>query len=430
MARDLVIYTVVHQPRRLRLPAQPIPRGASAADIERCLFDEALDERYFRKAAERCYWPATEMFLDLLGQGARLNIGLSWSFVRQAQAWDPALLSRFARLIRHPGVELVAVEPYHSFLVLLDLERFVARMVWVRDRLEEQFGRRPVVADTTELCMSDPIYLALDRAGFAAGLLDGRPAVLGSREPTFLYHDGRSANLLVRHHRLSDDVGYRFSDRRWNGWPLLAPTYADWLAATPGDLVVLGWDFETFGEHHAPETGIFEFMRRLPDEVTRRGLRFATASEAIAAHRERARSLPLPATPVTWAGSGGLDFFLGNPAQQAVFQLMLHAYNKARLTGDAGLVDLALWLMQSDNLHVIQWYGRSGSEAEVSAYFTPREWWALGPDRIVREIQAVYAHFIRALGAQPPLRLPRGPAPGRRGAEVAVADGDRARRKE
>ena len=54
MATEVVVYTVVHQPRRIKLPAQPIPPGASVADIERCLFDERLNERYFRKVAATC----------------------------------------------------------------------------------------------------------------------------------------------------------------------------------------------------------------------------------------------------------------------------------------------------------------------------------------------------------------------------------------
>jgi hypothetical protein len=33
----------------------------------------------------------------------------------------------------------------------------------------------------------------------------------------------------------------------------------------------------------------------------------------------------------------------------------------------------------------------------VSAYFTPQEWWSLGPDRIVSEVQQVYKNFITAL---------------------------------
>ncbi len=66
MVADLAIYTVVHQPRRLKLPAQPIPRGASIEDLTRCLFDERMNERYFRKVAQYCYYPATRMFLELV----------------------------------------------------------------------------------------------------------------------------------------------------------------------------------------------------------------------------------------------------------------------------------------------------------------------------------------------------------------------------
>ena len=177
----------------------------------------------------------------------------------------------------------------------------------------------------------------------------------------------------------------------------MADRYAQWLAETPGEVVVLGWDFETFGEHHHPDSGIFGFLQALPGEVQCAGLSFLTPSEAIDRYGGHSHDLPLPAFASTWAGSGGLEFFLGNEAQKAVYQLMIQAYNKARLTGEPELVDLALWLAQSDNLHLIQWYGRSGSDAEVSAYFTPQEWWSLGPDGIIWEIQQVYKNFIAAL---------------------------------
>lgn len=76
---------------------------------------------------------------------------------------------------------------------------------------------------------------------------------------------------------------------------------------------------------------------------------------------------------------------------------MLHAYSKARLTGHPVLIELAKWLAQPDDLHLIHWFGRFVSEAEVSAYFTPDEWRELGGHRIVREQQRVYLNFIRAL---------------------------------
>ncbi|MCP4426934.1 MAG: glycosyltransferase [Chloroflexi bacterium] len=396
--RDVVVYTVVHQPRRLRLPALSLPPGASPKTLARLLFDEPINEKYFRKVAQTCYYPATEAFQVLVEEGFKFSIGFSLSFIEQAQRWDEELLDRFCRLVQHENVELVAVEPTHSFLLLWDIQRFVKQMQYAADRLENIFGVRPVVADTTELMMSDTIYHALSVAGFKGGFVDGRPWIMEWREPTHLYHhNGGQMKLLPRHYQFSDDVGYRFSNQGWDGWPLMADQYANWMAETPGDAVVLGWDFETFGEHHAPDSGIFGFLRALPGEAQRAGLSFRTPSEAIARHGDKSHNLPLPAFASTWAGSGGLEFFLGNEAQKAVFQLMIQAYNKARLTGEPELVDLAIWLAQSDNLHLIQWYGRSGSDAAVSAYFTPQEWWSLGEDGIIWEIQQAYKNFIAAL---------------------------------
>jgi len=406
--QDVAVYTVLHQPRRLRLPARPIPKDATPEQMAACLFDENLDRGYFLRAAERCYFPATQQFLRMVECGFKLTIGFSLSYLEQVQRWAPELFTLYRQLVAHPNVELAAVEPYHNFVLLWDLPCFARRMQYAVERLERLLGARPQVADTTELMMSDPIYHTLDEVGFKGAFLDGRPWVLDWRQPTYLYrHNRRPLTLLARHYQLSDDVGYRFSDRNWAGWPLLADDYAGWLAGCTGEAVVLGWDYETFGEHHHRDSGIFEFMERLLPAAQARGLRFCTASEVIERHGDTACDLALPAFPSTWAGSGGMDFFLGNVAQQAVFQLMLHAYNKAKLTGDPALIDLALWLAQSDNLHLIQWYGRSGSEAEVSAYFTPREWWNLGGERIIWEIQQVYKNFIDALDDAIPLAAGR-----------------------
>ncbi len=441
MVADLAIYTVVHQPRRLKLPAQPIPRGASTEDIVRCLFDERMNEHYFRKVAHYSYYPAARMFLELVRQGLHLSIGFSLSFLRQAETWDPGLLDLFRELVAEEHVEIIGVEPYHSFLFLLDLPAFVTRMRWMADEIERIFGKRPTVTDTTEMCMSATLYNALDSAGFKGAVMDGRPWVMGWRESSHLYTYGddgpyacpieskqtsgrgrrapaklaatgeyqKAPYLLTRHLELSDDVGYRFSNTGWSGFPLYAATYADWIARTWGDFLFLGWDFETFGEHHRQDSGIFEFMRALPGELAQHGVQTLTPGEVIAKFGAPTSThhLPLPIYPTTWAGSGGMEFFLGNSAQQTILQLMSHVYGMARLTENPDLLDLAIWLAQSDNLHLIQWFGRSGPEAEVSAYFTPREWWDLGPDRIIHEQQQVYINTLRAMEPYLPARMAR-----------------------
>jgi alpha-amylase len=230
-----------------------------------------------------------------------------------------------------------------------------------------------------------------------------------------------SPYLLTRHLELSDDVGYRFSNRTWGGYPLFADTYADWIAHTWGDLLMLGWDFETFGEHHRRDSGIFEFMHALPGELAKRNVTSYTASEIIDRHQKQAYNLPLPIHPTTWAGSGGMEFFLGNSAQQNILHLMGHVYGMAKLTENPELIDLAYWLSQSDNLHLIQWFGRSGPEAEVSAYFTPREWWDLGPNGVIHEQQQVYMNALHAMEPYLPTRLQRNSTPKSRRSKVARA---------
>ena len=109
-------------------------------------------------------------------------------------------------------------------------------------------------------------------------------------------------------------MGYRFSNRSWDGWPLTADRYAEWIRATPGRFVLLAWDFETFGEHHNIDTGIFEFLKALPGELRNRGVSCMTPTEAAAAFGDTAHDLPLTPFPATWAGvHGGPGVLSGQP---------------------------------------------------------------------------------------------------------------------
>jgi alpha-amylase len=400
MAENLVVYTVIHQPRRLKLPAQVIPPKTSPEEMPEFLFDEAMDRRYFEKVAKYSYTPACAMFNDLTAGGWRMSIGFSNSFLLQAEQWAPKLLDSFKQLCAGPNVEVVCVEPYHSWLLYLDIIAFKEAMLQARKRLEELFQKPVVVTDTTEMFMSNDVYFALQQCGFSGAFMEGRSWQMGWREPTHVYrYPLQRLALLCRHHELSDDVGYRFSNRSWAEFPLMADRYAGWLRETWGDLVTLGWDFETFGEHHRADSGIFEFMPALAAELKKLNVRMMLPSEAIAELADHRFEVPINEYGTTWAGEGGMEFFLGNSAQQGIFRLMHHAYSKARLTGDPRLIEIAKWLLQSDNLHLIQWFSRWGAEAEVSAYFTPDEWWELGALGILREQQRVYINFIRALDA-------------------------------
>ncbi len=83
MAENLVTYCVIHQPRRIKLPAEVIPPGTKPTDMAPYLFDDVLNKHYFDKVARWCYYPATEMFQDMLDRGFKLGLGFSVSYLWQ-----------------------------------------------------------------------------------------------------------------------------------------------------------------------------------------------------------------------------------------------------------------------------------------------------------------------------------------------------------
>lgn len=443
MVVDVALYTFVHQPRRVKLPAQPIPRYASIEDITRCLFDERLNEYYFRRIAQTSYYPAARLFLKLVReQGLRLALGFSLSFVRQAELWEPMLLDLFRELMAEEGVEIVGADPYHSLHCLIDVPAFALRMNWMADEMERLFGKRPTVTDTTEMCMSASIYNALDTAGFRGAFIDSDPRIFQWRSSNYLYRygneqpnpfeiklptrarrsSGRSIEherqgppytgetlhedslfLLARHRDLSADISQRFSNTTWTSYPLYADTYARWISQASGDFVLLNWDLETLGEHQAHSTGIFEFMAALPDELARHDVALRTPGEIIDRYAgERAYYLPLPIHPPTWSEMLGLESWSGYEPQRELFQLLRDIYNLARLTENPDLLNLAIWLTQADSFRLLQFPGY-----QLATSVTPQEWWRLGPAEILREQRQVYLNVLKALEPYLPARILR-----------------------
>ncbi|HWQ18344.1 MAG TPA: alpha-amylase, partial [Methanotrichaceae archaeon] len=219
--------------------------------------------------------------------------------------------------------------------------------------------------ENTELLYNDEIARLAEGMGYKGIFTEGIIA-----NPNHVYRPvGTEISLLLRNYQLTDDVGFRFSARSWEEYPLMADKYSAWLSATPGDCINIFCDYETFGEHQWPETGIMEFLKHLPGEVLKwQNLQFKMPRE-IARDNQPAGEISVRDT-VSWADlERNTSCWLGNALQWACYLYEKRLDKPVKETEDAELLRIWRLLGQSDHLYYIFTHG--GGPGEVHSYFSP-----------------------------------------------------------
>ena len=168
-------------------------------------------------------------------------------------------------------MEFIAETYSHSLSALRDEQEFINQVKRQQKLLNDLIGYQSTTFRNTELIYSNDIGDMVYRMGFDLMLTEGAKHVLGWKSPNYMYCNAQNPRLklLLKNFRLSDDIAFRFSQQSWEGWPLTAEKIVDWLNQIDAreEVVNLFMDYETFGEHQWPETGIFDFMRALPQAV-------------------------------------------------------------------------------------------------------------------------------------------------------------------
>jgi alpha-amylase len=368
-AVDVVLFFEVHQPRRIR---PDLHRVMPRVPEEREIFYGELDHAIFERVANKAYRRATRILVNAAREipGFRVTFSISGVALEQFRRQAPDVLEMLRELAFREAAEFVAQTYYHSLAWFVDREEFEGQVKMQAETVEELLGYKPRAAENTEFIYNNDVACALYSLGFKTVLAEGVERVLGWRSPNYVYRAwGCDARVLLRNYRLSDDVGFRFGARWWDQWPLTADKYAAWLEATPGDVVLIAVDYETFGEHHWPESGIHEFLAWLPREIARRPrLTLATVSEAAWRNPPRDVLDVPPWGTISWADERDLSAWLGNELQQNAFKLLKWLYPYARaLGGDV----LRMWRELSCSDHFYYQATKTGPAGEVHAYFNP-----------------------------------------------------------
>lgn len=364
----------VHQPLRLNknffwdssLLKEVVP------DWREFYFDDSENRRIFERISDKCYLPANKVILENIrkyeGSDKPFKVAYSFSgiFLEQCQRYRPEVLDSFVKLVDTGKAEVMEQTYYHSLTSLYeDCREFYEQVKMHKELIWDIFAVKPTTFENTELIYSDEIARMAESMGYRAVFAEGVV-----ENPNFVYRPiGTSISLLLRNYQLTDDIGFRFSSHDWEEYPLTADKYARWLAATPGKCINLFCDYETFGEHQWTETGIFEFLRHLPEQVLRyRDLEFATPCE-IARDIAPRRELSVPGY-VSWADmERDTSCWLGNALQQACFIYHKRLEAPVKESCDPDLLEIWRILGLSDHLYYIFTHG--GGPGEVHSYFSP-----------------------------------------------------------
>jgi len=365
---SICFYFQVHQPYRLR--------HYSFFDIgnSQDYFDDFKNRQILHKVANKCYLPTNAVLLELLNKYPTFKVSFSFSgvFLQQCEEFYPEVLESFQKLIETGRVEILAETYHHSLASIYSKDEFIEQVKLHEKKVQKSFGLRPKVFRNTELIYNNEIATTVANLGYKGILIEGVDRILGDRSPNFVYQPINSnISLLLKNYRLSDDVAFRFSDKGWKSHPLTASTYAQWVNNIHGNgqTVNLFMDYETFGEHQWESTGIFNFLRHLPEELLKhQDTTFMTPSDVIESYKPT-DCLDIHSI-ISWADTQrDISAWVGNRIQKSAIEKLYSLEREIKATGDQKLLNDWRTLQTSDHFYYMctKWF----NDGDVHKYFNP-----------------------------------------------------------
>jgi alpha-amylase len=337
-------------------------------------FDSNLNKNIFLKVAKKCYLPTNNILLDLIRKydgKFRISFSLTGTFVEFCEQHVPELIDSFKELFKTGAVDMIEETYYHSLSSLYDdMDEFEDQIKMHNQMIKRLFNYKPRVFRNTEAIYDNRIAKKVADMGYKGIITEGTEKILQWRSSNFLYKPmNADLKVLLRNYTLSDDVGFRFSAKLWPGHPLTADKYANWMSSAQGDLINLFMDYETFGEHHWTETGIFEFLKHFPGEALKHDhLDFVTVSEAIERY-DTVGEIDVP-WAISWADADrDVSTWLGNDMQIACFNELKHIGKQIKESGNIELLNTWRRLQTSDHLYYVCTKGLE--DGDVHKYFSP-----------------------------------------------------------
>ncbi|HLE11450.1 MAG: alpha-amylase [Bdellovibrionales bacterium RIFOXYD12_FULL_39_22] len=379
--KAICFYFQVHQPFRLKKDFDFFAIGSCKGPDG--YEDSKTNRDIIVKVANKCYLPANRLILKLIKRHKerfKVSYSISGTALEQFSLYAPEVIDSFRELIASGNVELIHESYYHSLAFLKSPEEFIEQINLHNKLLENVFGpaaARGTTFRNTELIYSNKIAQIVKHLGYKTILTEGSDSVLGLRSPNFVYNakGNKNIRLLLKNYKLSDDIAFRFSDRKWKDYPLAPEKYARWIrqVATHDDVINLFMDYETFGEHQWEDSGIFKFLEEFPQEIleghlSRGKYLFMTPSEV-------ASTFPVKGeldveNYISWADKErDLSAWMGNSMQNCAFDFAFSLESMVKASGNLDVIHTWRKLQSSDHFYYASI--KNSSDGDIHNYFSP-----------------------------------------------------------
>jgi alpha-amylase len=367
---SICFYFQVHQPFRIQ--------NYSFFDIgENHIYeDDEKNREILNKVSEKCYLKTNQKMLDLIKRhnGAfRISYSISGTAMEQFERYRPDVLQSFVALANTGCVEFLSETYSHSLSFLFSRTEFTRQVDKHKALIKKFFNQEPTIFRNTELIYSNQLAEYIEELGYKGQICEGVDWLLNGRSPNYLYQppNGKGIKLLLKNHRLSDDIAFRFSDRGWKEFPLTMDKFKHWIfnVAGNGETINLFMDYETFGEHQWESTGIFDFLDALPGQIlAHKDFNFKTPSEVVASYPVR-DVYDVPSW-TSWADTErDLSAWLSNSMQEEAARRIYSVEQEILNCGDPNLIKVWERLQTSDHFYYM--CTKFWNDGDVHKYFSP-----------------------------------------------------------
>jgi alpha-amylase len=309
-----------------------------------------------QKLASQCYLPANSFMLrqiERMKGNFRIAFYISGVAIRLFSEYAPEVLESFKKLAETGCVEFLSGTCSYSLASLTHLEAFREEIVRHRQAISVITGNSSSVFFNTGLIYSDEIGAGLSELGFKGVITEGAKHLLGWKSPDVVYAGSVTPGLkiLLRNGKLSDDLAFRFSDPKWQEYPLTPGKFLNWIkpAAKEEEVVTIALEYETFTNNRPHIRDFFSFLDHFIFlSGQSHGIRFCTPSEVTGEFYPD--SLFAAPNPVSWSGEErNTSIWTANELQQEALSNLYNLYPVFRNCSDADLINDWNFLQNSDH---------------------------------------------------------------------------------